>query len=382
MLKNVQMSRLVVIALLVKIILSLPSAFAQQSSRPTPVFVKTVKLETFVDRVEAIGTLGAFETTDLTSIASEVVSAINFEDGHRVEQGQVIVEMTSAEEQALLVEANAEVEEAQQQLERVRSLVKQRVASQSLYDERYREYSTAKARLVAIESRLSDRIIRAPYAGVLGLRNISLGELVRPGDVITTLNDDSRMKLDFSVPELYLATLKRGIPVQAKSRAFPGRDFTGEVVSVDNQIDPITRSIKVRAILPNQDRVLVQGLLMNVVLLKNAREALVIPEEALLPQARLNFVYVVVSGGGDTFTVEKRRVETGKRRPGAIEILEGLQKGERIVVHGADKIRPGQTISIRMVDGDSDHPGDTSRSRSQNNMHLQEMLKQPSSGAS
>lgn len=321
-------------------------ALAQAPSRPVVVEVAPVALISMADRVEALGTLRANESTDLTSIASEVVTALNFTDGQRVERGEVLVELTSAEERALLVEAQAESQEAKKQLDRVRSLSDQDIASKALFDERQREYSTARARLIAIRSRLSDRVVVAPYSGVLGLRMVSLGQLVRPGDIVATLNDDSQMKLDFSVPEIDISTLKPGVRVVATSRAFPGQEFNGLVSSIDNQIDPVTRSIRVRALLPNPERLLIQGQLMNVELLKREREALVVPEESVVPEGKKNAVYVVRREGVQDIA-EKVVVTLGQRSPGIVEVLKGLSVGDLVVTKGAAKISSGRSVTVQ-----------------------------------
>ncbi len=253
---------------------------------PTPVFVTEVELATIEDRIEALGTLRANESVELTASVTETVTAINFDDGDRVEAGQVLVEMTDDEEHAQLEEARVTVDEARRQYQRIKSLRKQQSASESELDQQRRVWEASRARLTAIESRLADRLIRAPFAGVVGLRNISIGALVEPGDLITTLDDDSVMKLDFSVPAVYLATLETGMPVSAGTRAWQGRDFKGRVKSIDSRVDPVTRTVIVRALLPNPDHVLRPGMLMQVELQSQQREAIVIPEECLVAKAR------------------------------------------------------------------------------------------------
>lgn len=143
----------------------------------------------------------------LIATVSEIVTDVHFEDGQRVKAGSILVEMTNEEEHSLIEEERSTVAEAKKQYDRLRPLVKRGAASTSLLDQRRREYETAKARLRAIESKLQDRLIIAPFAGVVGLRNISVGALIKPGDVITTLDDDSVMKLDFTVPSIHLASL-------------------------------------------------------------------------------------------------------------------------------------------------------------------------------
>ncbi len=322
---------------------------SKQEDKPVPVIAAEVRVDHFEDRVEALGTLKANESVSVTANVTETVSAIHFDDGQRVEQGQVLVEMTSAEEHALLEEARVRVGEAERQYERVKSLVAQRSASESLLDERKRDLDTARALLVAIESRLADRLVKAPFAGVLGLRNISPGALVEPGDLITTLDDDSVMKLDFAVPSLFVMDLEPGLKITAKARAYGERSFEGEIRSIESRVDPVTRSIQVRALIPNPERALKPGILMQVILSRNPRDAPAVPESALLHQGRDHFVVVVGEGG----TAERRKIQIGARRPGEVEVVEGLAAGERVVTHGADKVRPGQKVEIRAVDDGS-----------------------------
>jgi membrane fusion protein (multidrug efflux system) len=315
------------------------------------VFVAEAKWDGFADRIEALGTLRANESVVLTASVTETVTDIHFDDGDRVKAGQVLLEMTSAEEHALLEEARATVGEAKRQYERVKSLEAQGTAAKSLLDERLREWETARARLTAIESRLDDRLVRAPFAGVVGLRNISVGALVEPGDVITTVDDDSVMKLDFAVPSTYLATLKPKLAIVARTHAYPERSFEGEVSGIDSRVDPVTRAVTVRAILSNDERLLKPGMLMQVELLKNPREALVIPEEALLPQGEKQYVLLVDEADGNK--VVRREVKIGSRRPGEVEILQGLAAGDKVITDGALKTRPGQPVTVRALDDGS-----------------------------
>ena len=327
-------------------------AMAGAATPPTPVFAAEVKRDAFEDRIEALGTLRANESLALTASVTEKVSALYFDDGDRVTKGDLLVEMTSAEEHAQLKEARALVEEAERQYRRVQSLALQGTAAKSLLDERLRQQDTARARLSAIESRLSDRLIKAPFSGVVGLRNISIGALVEPGDLITTLDDDSVMKLDLSVPNVYLAGLKPGLPVIARSRAFTEREFNGEVRSIDSRVDPVSRSVLVRVLLPNQDRLLKPGMLMQVTLRKDRREALVIPESALMPLGREQFVLVAVPEG-DGHKAERRAVKIGSRRPGEVEILDGLTSGELVITDGTLRARPGQPVRLQAIDDGS-----------------------------
>lgn len=315
------------------------------ADKPVEVIVQAAVIKQLTTTIEALGTLRANESITLTSNDTKKVTRINFEDGQRVQKGHVLVEMTSREESALLEEARFNADEAKKQLDRVRQLAKQGAASQSLLDQRVREYESARARYNATESRLKDLVLVAPFSGVVGLREVSVGALVSPGDKITTLNDDSKMKLDFTVPAVYLRSLSVGLPIVAKSRDLDNKQFQGQVFSIDNQIDEVTRSIKVRALLDNKDHELTQGMLMLVDLKASSRDALIISESALVPLGSNNFVFAVKEEGG-SMIVDRRQIVIGERLAGSVEVLSGLSVGDKLVTHGLQKIRQGQNVSI------------------------------------
>lgn len=312
-----------------------------------PVIVAEARLASFADRVEALGTLLANESITISSTLTETVRAIHFDDGDRVEAGQLLVELTSGEENALLQEARSSAAEARRQFERVRALHAQGQAAISLLDERERLWETAEARARSIEARLADRRLRAPFAGVLGLRNVSVGALVEPGDAITTLDDDSVMKLDFSVPSTLLGVLRPGLEVRGTTRAWPGREFSGRLSAVDSRIDPVTRAVRVRARLPNADGALRPGMLMEVELASSPRENISLPEEALVPTGNIQAVFVVDTADGNR--VERREVRIGTRRPGEVEVVSGLRPGELVITHGTTRVQAGERVTIGAV---------------------------------
>ena len=307
---------------------------------PTPVIVADAYQDDFVDRVEAIGTLRANETITLASTVTETVTAVNFTDGQRVKKGDVLIEMTSAEEKALLDQQRALVNEASKQLERTRELAKYGAASTSVLDERQREYTSTRAGLAALASRLEDHVITAPFDGVVGLRNLSVGALLQPGTTITTLDDDSVMKLDFPVPSIFLPTLQPGLAIIARSAGFDD-EFKGQITAIDSQIDPVSRSVVVRAVIPNPEGRLRPGLLMTLELLKNPRQSVGIPETAIVPEGRKQFVFVVRDD-----KVEKREVAIGTRREGDLEISQNLKAGEQVVVQGTMMVRDGANVKV------------------------------------
>ncbi|WP_028885160.1 efflux RND transporter periplasmic adaptor subunit [Teredinibacter turnerae] len=322
------------------------SVFAQRG--PLPVFIQDVKTISIEETIEALGTLKANESTVLSSSVTESITAIHFNDNQRVQAGDVLVEMTSAEEHAQLKQAMATLDEAERQYGRFKALEKDKVATAAQLDQQKVLVDAAEAQLRAVQSRLQDRLLIAPFDGVVGLRNISVGALVRPGDVITTLDDDSVMKLDMTVPSIYLADLRVGMPVVARATALRDQSFNGKLVGIDSRVDPVTRSLVARALIENPEGKLRPGLLMTVLLSQPQREAMMIAEEAIIQVGRQAHVFVIERDGERTLAA-KRDVALGVRRPGEVEILSGLNAGDQVVVHGGMKLRPGVEVKISGV---------------------------------
>lgn len=328
---------------LAALILFLPLEINAQDA--TPVIITTVEKTDFADEIEALGTLRANETVDLTPSVTEIITEINFEDNQRVKKGDILIRMDAAEERAELAEQSSFVQEAQRQVDRLRPLVAQRAASAATLDENLLELDAAKSRKNAIQSRIDLRVIKAPFDGVLGLRNISVGALVQPGTLITTIDDDTIMKLDFTVPEIFLSSLKQGMTIEATSEAFPNRSFLGQIAFIESRIDPISRSIRARALIDNKDVVLKPGLLMRVKVHKNPRKTVLVPEEAIITNAAQSFVFVVKQEA-EAARAEQREVTLGTRAYGVVEIIEGLEQGEKIVTHGTLRVRAGAPLTI------------------------------------
>lgn len=331
---------------------ALPQAAAAQGTspkEPLPVFATAARVGDFVDRIEALGTTRANESVDVTANITEKVVDIRFDDGQTVAAGDVLVVLDSAEERADLESARAVLDERRLAFDRAHELESRKFAATAQLDERRAALRQAEADIAMIRSRIADRTIRAPFGGVVGLRNVSVGALIEPGDRITTLDDVGVIKLDFSVPSSYLPTLRPELAIVARSAVFPDRVFDGTIRSVDSRIDPVTRSILARAVLPNTDGALRPGLLMTVELLKNPRKAIIVPESALIPQGRGHAVYVVNEADGNT--VERRAVTLGARRPGEVEIVGGLAAGETVITEGAFRVRPGDTVVVKPSGG-------------------------------
>ncbi len=307
---------------------------------PTSVNTALVASKPWSDTIEALGTARANESVMVTAKVTETVVRVNFQDGDLVEAGDVLVDLSGRAEVAGLAEAAASYREAQQQYERQQLLIEKKLIPASQLDTQRATVDSARARLDATRARLSDRVITAPFAGVLGFRQVSPGTLVSPGTTIASLDDVSVMKLDFAVPESYLAALSAGQAVTALSRAYPGREFTGRVTAVDSRIDPVTRAVTVRAEIPNPERRLRPGMLLTLNVLQPERQALVVPEIAVMQVGRSSHVFRVLEEGA----VEQVTVQLGLRRGGEVEVVTGLAAGDRIVVDGAGKLRPGARV--------------------------------------
>lgn len=308
------------------------------------VIVAPVTSGQFVDRVEALGTTAANESVIVTANVSDKIAEIHFEDGQEVEEGDLLVALQRDEQRAALAAAEAVLAERRTAYQRARKLESQQYTATAQLEERLAALREAEANRDAAAARLADREIRAPFSGVVGLRDISVGTLVTPGSVITTLDDLDPIKLDFTVPAAYLSTIRPGLDIVASTTALPDLEFRGKVHSVSSQVDRVTRSLTARALIDNTDRALKPGLLMTVELLRNPRNALIIPEEALVPVGTSNFVFVVKDG--DPPIASRREIETGSRRPGEVEVLSGLSEGERVVTHGTMQLRDGQPLNV------------------------------------
>lgn len=345
---------------------------AAEARKPVPpVIAAEAKSTPFEDRIEALGTLRANESVEIKANVAEQVTEIAFDDGQRVKKGDLLVKMLAVEEEALIVEAQSTANEARQQYERVQQLARTGASAVASLDESRRIFETAKARLGAIESRLTDLRILAPFDGIVGLRNISIGARLQPGDMITTLDDDRVMKLDFSIPSTFIEAVRPGVPIKAQARGFGKEPFSGEITSVSSRVDPVTRSIVVRAEIPNPERKLLPGLLMTVEILTNQRKSVTIPEEALMPLGSGNSVFVIDESQSPA-VVANRVVEIGTRRAGEVEIFSGLAVGEKVVVRGDMTLTDGAAVSImamadsttklsEMLPGNADSTPDSSQ---------------------
>lgn len=311
---------------------------------PTPVTTAVVAPMEFARIIEAVGTARANESVALTAKVTDTLSELKFDSGAVVREGDVIAALTDAQETAELEEALSSLREARLDFERAQDLLRRRVAAQARLDTARAALEQAEARVTGVKARLEDRLIVAPFDGVLGLRILSQGALVQPGDVVATLDDTSVIKVDFSVPEVFLGAISVGQTVDTRTPAFASETFPGEVASVDNRVDPATRTVTVRALIDNADGRLRAGMLLGVDLVQDRRDALSVPEAAVLRTQSTAYVFVVVDDGDGAMRAERRQITLGARRPGFIEAAEGLAAGERVVVDGVHRVRDKRAV--------------------------------------
>lgn len=314
------------------------------SAQPSPpgVIVSEARVEPFPLSAEALGNARANEAVDIRPEITAAITGIYFEEGQLVEKGDVLVVLENSRPLADLAAAKAALVDSESQWRRSSELFKTQVISESQLEQLEARRDADLAAVNAAESRLNQTVLRAPFDGQLGLRRVSMGSIVSPVTIITTLDDTSRIKLDFDVPEVFMARLEKGLMVTARSAAWPDLEFSGEVISIDTRVDPISRTVTVRALLPNESTHLRPGMFLTVSLLKDDVRSLMIPEEALVPERSKQFVFVVDGEG----IVERLEVQTGRRRPGQVEILHGLQPGDRVITEGTQKARPGQPVTV------------------------------------
>jgi membrane fusion protein (multidrug efflux system) len=296
----------------------------------------------FTAAVEAVGTALANEQVTLTAPVTERLVRLGFNDGEYVRSGQMIAELALGQENAQLAEANARAREAGQQLSRIEILRRKGFATKSSLDTQVAASAAARAQAAEARASIGDRIIRAPFSGYVSLRNISPGAVVSSGTEIAQISDISRIKLDFPVPETALAQMKKGLGIVAIPAAYPDQPFHGVIETVDPVIDPNTRSVTVRAILPNPDGRLKPGMLLTVRIETQPRIALSVPELSVVGEGDQRFVYVL---GADS-KAKRTQVKTGLRSEGRIEILEGLKPGARVVTEGVVKLSDGMKVRL------------------------------------
>jgi membrane fusion protein (multidrug efflux system) len=318
-------------------------------SRPVTVEAVRVKVMKLTDDAQSVGSLRSRQSVMLRPEVSGRVVRLNFRDGERVRQGQLLVQFDDQLQQAQIKQSQAELSIAQANHKRNEELLAQNFVSQRSLDESAANLEVAQAKL-ALAKATADRLrIIAPFDGIAGIRNVNVGDYLKDGTDIVNLEDIDTVYVDYRLPERYQTQVKAGQRVSVELDALPGRSFEARVQAVDPLIDANGRSIGVRASIPNRQLLLRPGMFARVNTLFGVRErARVVPEEAIVPQGGRQFVIKLVPGpDNDTLVSRRVEVKVGIRRPGQVEIVEGLQEGDTVVTAGQQRLqRDGSPVKV------------------------------------
>lgn len=321
--------------------------------RGIPVEAVQVSIEPVIDEVTAVGTLRSNESVIVRPEIAGRISVINFNEGEPVDQGQILVSLDDSTHQAELADARAALKLAASNFRRLDELFDRGSTTARDRDEAMARLESTRAALQLSQARLEKTDVKAPFSGILGLRRVSPGDYVTPGQDLVNLEDIDPIKVDFRIPERYLASLSTGQHIRVRVDAFRDRVFDGEVYAIDPQIDPAGRSIAIRARIDNPERILRPGLFARVRLIVEERpDAMVVPEQAIVPRGEHRYVFRVVEG-----KAALTEVRIGQRRGGAVEIVEGLGEQDTVITAGQLKIRDG--VPVTVLDAGRPEDGDT-----------------------
>jgi membrane fusion protein (multidrug efflux system) len=319
---------------------------------PAKVVTQQAELQHIVDQIDALGTAHANESIEIQPRISSLIETVVFQEGQFVDKGDVLIRLEDNEILAGLALAEANLEESRSLYNRSQSRADTQAISASNLEQLLAQVRVDEAQVEAAKARLNNTVIRAPFSGRVGLRRISPGSFVNTSTVITTLDDVSQIKLDFSVPETFLTALSEGMNISAESLVYPDRVFNGIVASIDTRLDPVSRAVQVRAIIPNEDGLLKPGMFMSVDLKRDRGELVVAPEQAIVPEGGSQYVFVVMDG-----VAEKRTVQLGRRIPGFVAIASGLEAGESVITEGTHKVRDGSAVEVQGQAAAQGQPG-------------------------
>ena len=334
----------------------------QMFSAPQPAISVSAALaeeQPWQGRLLAIGTLKAYQGVDLAAEVDGIVSEVLFESGQKVRLGQPLIQLDSEVERANLATAEAVRSLARVEFERGRSLVSRQNISKSEFDRLNAELLKAQATVSQLRAQLGKKRVLAPFSGTIGIRQVDTGDYLSPGAAIATLQDLSRLHVDFFLPEQRAPQLQVGQRVLVGVAAYPGETFEGQIAAINPKVENETRNLQVRATLSNPDEKLLPGMFANLeVLLPGDETKIVVPETAITYTLYGNSVYVVKekqdndgkalkdADGNTQLTVERRFVETGERRAGRVVIVKGLQAGEQVVTSGQLKLDNGAHVEV------------------------------------
>lgn len=307
------------------------------------VISEVAQQQDITESIRLVGSMAANEQISVTTEIAGIVDEVSFEEGQEVSRGDLLIKLQTDKLEAQIEQIEAEFTLAEQNYERGQTLVAENVISAEEFDQRESRYRNSQALLNLRKEELEDAYIRAPFDGILDERQISPGQYITPGQSITRLVDVTPLKAEFRVPERFISQLKIGQTVDITVTAYPEKTFTGTVYFMSPEVDQNTRTLLVKARIPNEERFLKPGMFGNLELQLNIRKnAVVIPESSVFFQGDQKFVYLFKQDG----TAELRPITTGKRLPGRVEVQSGVGPGERVIAEGhPQKLYPGVQVT-------------------------------------
>ncbi len=313
---------------------------------PMPVEVAVARVDTVLDEIAATGQIDAMQQVDLRPEVDGRIVDILVREGQEVAKGEALFKVDDAELKAQVAQLAAQKDLANQDLERTKQLVAQNASSAADLERAEAQARSTTAQYELQSIRLERTTVRAPFAGVVGRRAVSLGDYVTSSTPLITLQTVNPQRATFQVPERYAQALKVGQRVSFRVGAIAGRDFDAEVDFVDPVVQLPGRTILVKARAPNNQRLLQPGMFIEAHLVTAVRpKAVVVPEEAIVPMQGATLVWVVAEG-----KVTQRQVGIGVRTPGTVEITSGLDGGEQVVVGGQERLFPGAPVMPKVVE--------------------------------
>lgn len=322
-------------------------AMFSQPQPPTEVTATKAETTHWVPALPAVGSLRAVNGVEIANEVPGVVEDILFESGERVEQGQVLLKLDAATDEAALATLRANAQLTQTEFQRVSELLNKRAVSQAEFDAAQAQLKAAEARVNEQAAQLDKKNLRAPFTGVVGLRQVDLGEYLPAGSPVVEINMLDPIYVEYTVSERELARIDVGYAVELSVAAQPNHTFTGTVSAINSSVNAETRTVRVRATVANPERRLKPGMFANVrTLSPQDRELLVVPRTAISYNTYGNFVYVLTENDEGQLITERRSVTTGEVRDGMVEVTDGLKLGETIVKTGLLRLRAGQPVKI------------------------------------
>ncbi|WP_111494333.1 MULTISPECIES: efflux RND transporter periplasmic adaptor subunit [Marinobacter] len=330
----------------------------KQFSQPQPpaiIEATTAEQASWTQSIKAVGSVTAVNGIEIANEVAGVIEELRFESGDRVERGDILLRLDSATDEAALRTQRAEAKLAEQQFKRTADLLPRKAISQAEYDEAQANLEAANARTNEAQATLEKKVLKAPFAGTLGLRLVDQGQYLAAGTSIVEINMLDPIYVDYTVSEKELASIDVGHRVRVTVAAIPDKEFEGQISAINSSVNPESRTVRVRATLRNPERELRPGMFATVHTLRpDQRDVVAVPRTSISFNTYGDFVYVITENDDGELVTERRTVETGSSRDGLVEVTSNLDVGERIVATGLLRLRAGQRVQIEDPSQSSD----------------------------